>query len=492
MSLRRAALVAAAAAVVALAPAPGDDRADARPTATIDCSVADTRIEVTADAELDPSCTYTAGIDVTASDVTLDCRGARIASAPGAGGRGIEVRTPVDVAMSGVTVRNCRVEGFLNSLRVTRDGFRDLAPGEEFLTPTSDIAIEDSTFSGSRGVGVYVDGWVSGVTIAGNTIRGAGSSGIYLEGGSRENVVVDNDIVDNGFVENGPGGRRITIGGTDVWFWGVGREGISVDGSSANLIEGNRFAGNSAGGVFLYKNCGEYPDSGRYFDRRDPSNGNVIRANAFDGGRYGVWVASRMGENTLPMECTDPAYVDDGVRRVVLDHAEDNTVADNTFSQVTYGVVVEDDGTTVAGNRFTADGPDHHAVIVGTPDRTEVLGRPVTGTVLRGNEADIVGNDSPYRWVHGIEDTTDEANLALGEPSSLCEGEPLPRLPFIFTIAAAPAPADGSAPPTPDLTVETLGALPSCRTAAPAGPTEPAAPTAPAARPVAGQAAYTG
>ena len=38
---------------------------------------------------------------------------------------------------------------------------------------------------------------------------------------------------------------------------------------------------------------------------------NLIERNMFLGGRNGVWVGSRMGENTLPMECTDPAYVDE-------------------------------------------------------------------------------------------------------------------------------------------------------------------------------------
>ena len=47
----------------------------------VDCSRAGERVELTASAHLDPSCTYTAGFDITASGVTLDCRGALVKGA---------------------------------------------------------------------------------------------------------------------------------------------------------------------------------------------------------------------------------------------------------------------------------------------------------------------------------------------------------------------------------------------------------------------------
>ena len=98
----------------------------------IGCDRADERVQVTETSHLDPDCTYTLGVDIAASGVTLDCQGATIRSAPGAGGRGILVATPIDTPLHDVTVRNCTVDGFLNSLRVTRDGFRTLPEGEEY------------------------------------------------------------------------------------------------------------------------------------------------------------------------------------------------------------------------------------------------------------------------------------------------------------------------------------------------------------------------
>ncbi len=429
----------------------------------IGCDQAANRVAVTVTSHLDPTCTYTAGFDVTASNTTLDCQGATVRSAPGAGGVGIVVSAPVDTDLHDVTVRNCHVEGFLNSLKITRPGFRDLPAGGEYLDHLDRIVVEKSSFVGSRGVGVYVDGYVTGVTIQQNTIKGAGSSGIYLEGGSRGSVVTGNAILDNGYTENGPGGQAVSIGGTTLWFWGVGREGISVDGSYDNTISGNGFTGNSNGGVFLYKNCGEYPGSGRYFERRTHSDHNTISGNVFIGERNGVWVGSRMAENTLPMDCTDPAYIDETLRRVVLDYAKDNTVDGNTFDNVTYGVRVEDDDTKVLDNTFTGDSADHHAVLVGTPLRAQVLAQPVSGTVVQDNVSTITGNANPYRTIDGPINTVAGGNLALGAPTALCPGVEPPRQQFIFALAIAVAGPGGTAPATtPDLTVPVLGALPPC------------------------------
>ena len=429
----------------------------------IGCEHADERVAVTVTSHLDPSCVYTLGFEVTASDVTLDCQGATIRSAAGAGGRGILVATPVDTPLRGVTVRNCTVEGFLNSLRITRDGFRTLPQGAEYENGTADIVVEDSVFRGSRGVGIFVDGYVEGVTLRRNQVHGAGSSGIYLETGSRRSHVEGNVLLGNGYRENGPGGQPFSFAGVDLWFWGVGREGISVDGSYENTFVGNAFLDNSAGGLFLYKNCGEYPDRPAYFERRYPSEHNLIEGNVFLGGTNGIWIGSRMGENTLPMDCTDPAYIDEPLRRVVLDRANDNTVRANRFVDVTYGIRVEDDRNRIEANTFEGATPDRHAVIVGTPLRTTVLGRPVAGTQLVGNVSTITGNAHPFRWVTGHDGTVAEGNVANGAPAALCEGVEPPRSPFVFVIAVAPAGPDGGPPATtPDLTFPVLGELPPC------------------------------
>jgi nitrous oxidase accessory protein NosD len=421
------------------------------------------RVAITRDAHLDPRCTYAAGFDITASGITLDCRGAVI-DGTGQGGVGIEVSTPANVDLSAVTIRNCTVRGFLNSIRVTRGGFRSLEEGHEYDHHLSGVRIESSRLSGSHGVGIFVDGYVTRTTIRHSSIREAGSAGIYLEAGSADNVVEHNAILHNGYRENGPGGQLFSFGGHQFRFWGIGREGLSIDGSRRNRVTANRFEGNSAGSIFLYTSCGEFvhqrPE--RWFSRRFGADDNRIESNSFSGGINGVWVGSRMGENTSPMDCSDPAYIDEPVNRVSLDRAAGNSIRSNTFRNVTYGVRVEDDRTEVIGNRFAGADDTQWAVIVGTRLRTEVLLRPVSHATIVGNRSSIAGNRNPYRWVHGIADARVGNNRALGRRVGICEGRELPHSTFIFVLALALEEPGSPVTATPDLTVPTLGALPAC------------------------------
>ncbi len=370
--------------------------------------------------------------------------------------------------MHGVTVRDCHVDGFLNGIRVTRAGFRSLAAGEEYVHELSDVVIEDSSISGTRGVGLYVDGYVSEVTIRRNTITGAGSTGIYLEAGSRRNVVEDNVLHDNGFRENSRG-TDFVVGSQTFHFWGIGREGLAIDGSYENRVTGNSFEGNSAGGIFLYTNCGEYVNSRpeRWFERRFGADRNLIQGNTFTGGHNGIWVGSRMGENTWPMECSDEPYRTGPLVSIALDRAADNVLRANTFSDVIYGVRVEDDGTVVEHNSFTGPDPTHHAVVVGTPHRTAVLGRPVERLRLVGNRAAITGNNFPYRWVEGVRDIDVHDNTANGLPVDLCQGRTLPRSLFVFVLAVVLRDPTQPPPPPPPLVWPEVGALPDCVAADP-------------------------
>ena len=88
---------------------------------------------MTSDTRLEPGCTYGTPITITASHVTLDCRGA-VVDGIGQSGVGIEVSTPDDQDLSDVTIRNCDVEGFTHGMRVTRVGFHTLPAGGRYVT----------------------------------------------------------------------------------------------------------------------------------------------------------------------------------------------------------------------------------------------------------------------------------------------------------------------------------------------------------------------
>ena len=140
----------------------------------------------------------------------------------------------------------------------------------------------DSILTGSRGVGLYVDGYVTNTTIRHVVILGAGSDGIYLDAGSRYGRVVENVVVWNGYRENGPKpeGTVTEFSGVTFRFWGPGREGIAVDGSRDNRIASNWIVGNSAGGVFLYTNCGEnvHSDPANWVEHRFGAEDNTVVA----------------------------------------------------------------------------------------------------------------------------------------------------------------------------------------------------------------------
>jgi parallel beta-helix repeat protein len=454
------ALVAVATSACVLPPPPP-------PSVSVDCSAPAADRVITVSTRLDGSCTYTGRISITASNVELDCAGATI-DGTGRGGAGIAVTTPADVNLANVVIRNCRTTGWVNGMRVTREGFRQLAAGDEDDHFLAGVWIVDSTVRDSRGVGIFVDGYVRDVIVDNVTVRNAGSSGIYLEAGSRHNAVVNSRLLDNGFVENGPGGQLFTFGGHTWRFWGTGREGLSIDGSYDNVVRDNVFRGNSAGGIFLYTNCSEFVNQKpeRFFQRRTKAERNLIDRNEFDGGLNGVWVGSRMSENTLPMDCANPAYYESGITRVTLDYANDNTITRNTFRNVTYGVRVEDDGTRVDANRFYGDDATYHAVIVGTKWRTSELSRPVRDTTVSRNESYIAGNPSPYRWQYGVGALAfDGTNTALGVPAAICETpKTIPINVMIYVLALALEDPPAPVTPTPDLTVETIGALPACGT----------------------------
>jgi hypothetical protein len=404
----------------------------------VGCDQATQRIVVSGVEHLDPSCTYTRGIDIRTSDTTLDCRGAQIAFAGERQDKqGILIETPVDVPLENVTVRNCNVSGFgPNNLRVRREGFKDLVEGHEYDAPTANIRIEHSKFSGSDGSGVYVDAYVTGVTLDDIEVVDSGAVGIYFEAGSKDNVLENSRIHRNGFKDVVPEGVPIVVNGTELRYESTGREGIAVDGARNTVIRDNWIAGNSYGGIFFYKNCGEdattNPDG--HWVRHYGATGNLVERNFISSEKNGIWVGSRAAENQSFMDCSDTPYIDAPARQVFLDPASGNTIRDNSFLYVGHGIRVEDDATTIEGNHFSDFDPTHEAILIGTKERTNVLGRPVQGTTITGNRADISGNATPYHWIWGQADTTFTDNLSRQDPTTLTEGTQPTINPFLFAI----------------------------------------------------------
>jgi parallel beta-helix repeat protein len=408
----------------------------------IGCDRAAEVVVLTADAHLDPACTYTGGFEITGSGVTFDCRGARIEDVDRNSSRGVHIHAPADVVLADVTVRNCIIVGFLNNVRVSRDGFQALEQGADYEHPFADIVVENSRLLDSRGSGFFVNAFVTGVTIQDLEIARAGSVGIYLEASSRGSVVRRNTIHHNGFADVDPvNGVPQVISGVTFRVLMTGREGIAVDGSRDNVITDNAIHDNAAGGIFLYKNCGEFVHErpASWWERWYGADDNLIERNVIVSEDHGIWVGSRMNENQLFMDCSDPVVFEEGGRRYHLDMAAGNTLRENLLVFTGNAIRVEDDRTTVEGNVILDLGAEARGVVVGTGVRTTELGRPVDGTVVRDNHVNILGNPQPYTWIHGHTGTVFEGNTA-GDPAApvaeLAPGTQPPVNPALFVIRA--------------------------------------------------------
>ncbi len=274
--------------------------------------------EVRGNTTLSPHCVYKEAVIITSSNTTLDCRGA-VLEGDNERPFGILINSK-GKPLSDVTVRNCKVRHFTRSgIRITSDiAANKLSPNHEEnyrRTPTR-ITLENVEVSGSGRVGIYFDDYVTHSTLSHSIVRDSYMSGIYLEHSSRNNKVVDNQIIDNGHERFGKGKR----------------EGLAVDSSAYNLIEGNRFESNGAGGVFLYKNCGEHFSTGKSVIRWQHSDYNVIRNNTFVNEPVGIWLASRQNRDLSGFDCGDKPR--EGSLKFYSDYADNNVVGQNQFLKV--------------------------------------------------------------------------------------------------------------------------------------------------------------
>jgi len=269
--------------------------------------------EVRGNTTLSPHCVYKEAVIITSSNTTLDCRGA-VLEGDNERPFGIMINSK-GKPLSDVTIRNCKVRHFTRSgIRITSDiAANKLSPNHEEnyrRTPTR-ITLENVEVTGSGRVGIYFDDYVTHSTLSHSIVRDSYMSGIYLEHSSRNNKIVDNQIINNGHERFGKGKR----------------EGLAVDSSAYNLIEGNRFESNGAGGVFLYKNCGEHFSTGKSVIRWQHSDYNVIRNNTFVNEPVGIWLASRQNRDLSGFDCGDKPRDSSG--KYFNDYADNNVVEGN-------------------------------------------------------------------------------------------------------------------------------------------------------------------
>ncbi|MEG3132033.1 right-handed parallel beta-helix repeat-containing protein [Rouxiella sp. T17] len=275
---------------------------------------------------LNSSCVYHQQLVITASHTTLNCQGATLEGSNQLA-FGIVVNSK-GKPLSDVTIQNCKIHNFTHSgIRITSDIAANKLSAdhqENYRRTPTNVKIDNVEVTSSGRVGVYFDDYVTHSILTHSVIRDSYMSGIYLEHSSRNNKIIDNQLINNGHESFGKGKR----------------EGLAVDSSAYNLIEGNRFESNGAGGVFLYKNCGEHYSTGKSVIRWQHSDYNVIKNNTFINEPVGIWLASRQNRDLSGFDCGDKPKDSSG--KYFWDYADNNLVEGNRFNGV--GKSVHDDG----------------------------------------------------------------------------------------------------------------------------------------------------
>lgn len=355
------------------------------PTATtiIDCEQLTPKqiVKVQGHSALSPSCDLTEQsirFELNDSHSSLDCRGARLSTMADdqSTASAITIKPKTDNAIEDIAVANCHVDGYGHALHIRQysqpnqryvRGFIDPAANRA-LAPRN-IRVVNVTSRNSINSGMFVGDHVHGITFDKVRIQNAGTVGLYLEFGSRDNVIKNSVFIGNGFRTFKPN-----------------REAIAVDSSSNNLIENNQFIHNGAGSILLYRNCFEHADDptrGNHFKRTESSRDNIIRGNIFQDEPVGVWVASRQSRNLKGFACGAYLVKQTPFASYHLDSAKDNQIINNRFQQVEQGIIVEDDGTLISGNQFAAD--VNLPINIGSEIREQADAGPIKGTMIKDN-----------------------------------------------------------------------------------------------------------
>lgn len=312
------------------------------------------------------------------SHSSLDCQGAMLSTATGDESKAsaITIQPRAAAAIEDIAVANCHIEGYGHALHIRQfsnpnqrylKGLTEPAANRA-LAP-QDIRIINISSLNSINSGIFVGDHVQQVSFDSIRVQNAGTVGLYLEFGSRNNVIENSVFIGNGFRTFKPN-----------------REAIAVDSSSHNRIENNTFIHNGAGSILLYRNCFEHADDAsrsNHFKRTQSSRNNIIANNTFRDETVGVWIASRQSRNLKGFDCGAYLIKQTLFASYHLDSAKDNAIINNSFEQVEQGIVVEDDGTRIRNNSFA----DNVAIpiTVGSEIREDSAAGAVSDTLIENN-----------------------------------------------------------------------------------------------------------
>ncbi|MFG0411956.1 right-handed parallel beta-helix repeat-containing protein [Pseudomonas sp. FYR_11] len=281
---------------------------------------------------LDSNCTYSGTFQISKSDFTLDCRGAKF-DGMHKFNSGIVV-TGKGRQISNITIKNCALNNYKRNSIEIKSG---IAPdklnhdaSKLYAIAPNKITLNNLVITNSGSGAVYFYAYVHNSSLTNSHIESSKEAGIYLSQNTKNIEIAYNTITQNG--HNSKKANR--------------REGLAIDTSSHNSIHNNSFIANGAGGIFLYTKCGKFYTTSSW----SPSNYNVIKENTFSNEPVGVWLASRQSRDLSSWNCTAEPLDDQG--KFFRDYADFNKVTGNKFCGGTLGVRIEGDNNQVTNNFY--------------------------------------------------------------------------------------------------------------------------------------------
>ncbi|NOV20956.1 right-handed parallel beta-helix repeat-containing protein [Ensifer adhaerens] len=282
-----------------------------------------------------------------ASGAVLDCGGATIDVSAGEGRKqktAIVVRSKKTAsgtwdAPSNITVRNCKINGFVRIYGLGENANGEIMKASSFnanhtafaqASAPKNVRLENMTIKAPDGIPLYVGPGVTRAALVNSRIDGKSTSvGIYLDAESANNTISDN----------------VFLIATEK------RELIAIDGSAGNTIANNTFERPENGGIFVYRNCGEGGVIRHQKPQFNQITGNTFRYGSSFGAKPAVWLNSRNGTSSYCF--LDPAHPY-GSSASNLDFAQRNVVRNNKLEGGSDLLIRNDDPSNeIGGNTAT-------------------------------------------------------------------------------------------------------------------------------------------
>ncbi len=258
---------------------------------TADPTAATESYELNCNAFLSPDVTIKKRVIIRASNVALSCAGATIDNRAFPTHNpnldmievtrryeGTNSIRPHDVVISRCTVQgSVRVYGMcMNGQDCEEQRVSSLTPGHteraRERAPTN-ITLDSMRITANHRIPVYFSPGVTYSTLSNSILDGASVAGaIYLDAESAYNTIESNQFLVD-----------------------TGREVMSIDGSSNNLILNNYFSSLNEGGIYLYRNCGEDGTARWNTPSYNKIINNVFYYNLYQGPNAAVNIGSRNG-----------------------------------------------------------------------------------------------------------------------------------------------------------------------------------------------------